>query len=650
MRYNRYTPIGFAEVAFQWKTLLKLKTNGFNDLQIVAVTPEVDYLAGASGELYLSIEDFYTWDQINTLGEENIDIAEDLCKNVDDIVLNIISGFPGIDLVSSRALFHPLKGFLDSLAMRMFPLEAVFKHIQPATVLCFHQNEYKISGANLLDKPSLSLTSRLVPIVAGSTNCEIKWLDEQHSDHHNNCPRNVMDIDVTYLKTELDKKIHLLKQAINNYQPVSAFKTNQRLLFSHTGLDNFNEKIIANWKTFPQADCVDIGNLCVGIPQINNQHVKQVFSEIGMLFWKRIDEDSRIRRLFVIRGKNIYSLIRPLLYLLISKELPRLFSVAPFVEANVSTLKKAVVMTGGMMDQNSVIAKACNKYSVPMASTHRGGYLGYCYTPFHERYEMADADYYLCGGPGATETFSKPAPGSHWRGDRKRAKPVTLGLSWLEELVEEYRTPKTTNMTAPPAGPDKRKTIMYIMSAMLGDNCYIGHIFHPEIWLWRFQAELISFLSKHPDIDVILKPPVLNRYPQITNPVFDWLKQQDFLNTTVFSEDIRLENILDMADAFVIDSPSTPVWPLTCTDKPFLAYIEKSFFKLVPKAAELLAKRAILADTKNEFFRKLEVFLCSPRWQLNKPINDEFLCHYGTYLNDGNSGRRVAEFLFKLVD
>jgi len=154
MRYNRYTPIGFAEVAFQWKTLLKLRANGFNDLQIVAVTPEVDYLAGASGELYLCIEDFYNWDRINTLGEENIDIAEDLCKNVDDIVLNIISGFPGIDLVSSRALFHPLKGFLDSLAMRMFPLEAVFKHIQPATVLCFHQDEYKISGANLLDKHS----------------------------------------------------------------------------------------------------------------------------------------------------------------------------------------------------------------------------------------------------------------------------------------------------------------------------------------------------------------------------------------------------------------------------------------------------------------------------------------------------------------
>ena len=66
MRYNRHTPICFVEDAFQWEVLLKQKGCNYEDLQIVAVTPEVDFLAKSSGMSYLSIEDFYYWDELNT--------------------------------------------------------------------------------------------------------------------------------------------------------------------------------------------------------------------------------------------------------------------------------------------------------------------------------------------------------------------------------------------------------------------------------------------------------------------------------------------------------------------------------------------------------------------------------------------------------
>ena len=72
------------------------------------------------------------------------------------------------------------------------------------------------------------------------------------------------------------------------------------------------------------------------------------------------------------------------------------------------------------------------------------------------------------------------------------------------------------------------------MSALLGDNCYIGYIFHPEIWLWRFQCDLVRFFAKFTDIELILKPPLIERYPQITNPIFNYLKEQCFSNVHVF--------------------------------------------------------------------------------------------------------------------
>lgn len=648
MRYLRNTKLGFAEDALQLDTLIRQKANGCGNLQIIAVTPEVDYLAAGSGEEYLNIEDFYYWKQIDSLGEDNYDIAEELCERIDVLLATVVGNIPGSELFTSRAFFHPIKGFLDSVTMRMFPVESVFKYVGPSSVVCFAQGKYEIKGANLLDKPSLSLTSRIVPLVAQATGCSIELMGEQERDIQQT---SAGDIDIAETKGELDIKITQLRQAMRYYQPFGGNEISNRLLFSAKGLDSFTERIINHWGNYPQTAFVNIGMLCLGNSQINPQAVSAFIAETGSFIWKLLCEDAVIRKLLVVCGKDIYGLIKPLLNLLILKDLPRLLATAVFADANMKNLNNAVVMIGGMMDQNCIIARSCSKHSIPMVSTHRGGYLGYCYSPFHERYEMADADHYICGGPGATETFSEPAPGSRWRTGRKRAIPVTLGSAWLDDLAARYRSKKHAieNMNKKPHNRNQR-TIMYVMSALLGDNCYIGHIFHPEIWLWRFQAEAISFMAKYPDIKVILKAPPLGRYPQITNPVFDWFKKQDFPNITIFPDDGYLEDIIDLADAFIIDSPSTTVWPLVCTEKPFIAYIDKTFFRLVPKAKELLGKRAILAETKDDFFAKLKAFLESPKWIMPKPVNDEFLCHYGTYLNDGNSDKRVAEFLFGLAN
>jgi hypothetical protein len=659
MRYYRYAPLGFAETESQLQALMFLKASRYHDLQIVAVTPEVDYLAKDSGCQYITTEGFYHWDLINKLGEENIDIAEELCDEVDKIINSVARKMPGSDLVSFRALFHPLKGFLDSITIRIVPVETIFKYIRPNTAICFPQSEYKITGPGLLDKPSLSLTSRIVPIVAKTNNCRIEWFQDDNitNDSDDPCSYETKDMDLKNPNdstADLDIRIELYKQALQNDTSWEALVTDKIMLFSNEGLDNFAGKILTSWSNIEGAGFANIGTLHSANININARIINSIYSDLGQLLWNKVKQNEVIRKLFNIRLIDRYALIEPLLHSLIVNELPRLLLQASVVERNVRNLRKAVIMTGGMIEVNSLIAKACDKYKIPMVSTHRGGYLGYCRIPFHERYEMADADYYICGGPGATETFEKPSPMTRWQPERKRAKPVTLGSVWIDEMVAEYRKKKYQHENVCQEKNidrfQKRKTIMYVMSALLGDNCYIGYVFHPEIWLYRFQLELINFLAKFPNIDVLLKPPISDRYPQIKSPVMDHLSKQDIQNIQVFSQDIALEKCIHLADAFIIDSPSTPVWPLVSTEKPFLAYIDKSFFSLVPKVIELLRKRAIFADTKDGFFENLNNFLHTYNWTLHKPVNDEFLCHYGTYLNDGNSHKRVTEFLFKLAN
>ena len=398
MRYYRYVPLGFAETKTQLQALMLCKASRYHDLQIVAVTPEVDYLAKESGCQYVTTEDFYYWDLINKLGEENIDIAEQICDEVDKAIHSVAQQMPGSDLVSFRAMFHPLKGFLDSMTMSIVPVEAVFKYIRPCVAVCFTQSEYKITGPGLLDKPSLSLTSKIVPIVAKTNNCRIDWLqdgdsnidaDEPYSFETKYTPLDNLNIS----KLDLDNRIGLFKQALQNDKSGEALVTDRLLLFSNEGLDNFTSKILSSWTNIEGTGFANIGTLYSANINIDAGITNSIYSDLGQLLWHNINQNKVIRKLFNIRQIDRYPLIEPLLRLLIANELPRLLIQASIVERNVKKLRKAVVMTGGMTEVNSLIAKACDEYKIPMVSTHRGGFLGFCRTPFHERYELADADY-----------------------------------------------------------------------------------------------------------------------------------------------------------------------------------------------------------------------------------------------------------------
>jgi len=193
------------------------------------------------------------------------------------------------------------------------------------------------------------------------------------------------------------------------------------------------------------------------------------------------------------------------------------------------------------------------------------------------------------------------------------------------------------------------KKIIYVMSALHGDNAYLGYAFHPQIWYCRFQQRLISFLGTYTNIKLILKPPIIDRYPQINNPVIAWVRNSNFCNVTIL-DDCRLTDVLDDADAFILDSPSTPLLDIISTDKPFIVYADKQYFRFVPDAASALNKRAIFTETEAEFFHELECFLSLPDWRTARPLDDEFLIRYVVHINDGNAAGRIADFLEMVVN
>ena len=274
-----------------------------------------------------------------------------------------------------------------------------------------------------------------------------------------------------------------------------------------------------------------------------------------------------------------------------------------------------------------------------MVSYHIGGFHGFSLIPIHERYDRAECDYFVCGGPVARDTFAAPPAEARWRDDVRRARSVPLGAPWIADLVSRARRD--------PPLPRPVRRVMVVLNALLGDCRYLGRVFPPEIAYWRFTRRMVERLVQEP-LEIIVKPPLWNRYPQQRNPVEDWLEERGYPNVSVLRE-IPLAECLDQADAFLLESPSTPLPHIAATRSALLLYIDRDVYRLVPAARELLARRcAVLGESEEEFFEGLERWLGHVRAGnefSGGSVDDGFLENVCTGSGQPSSAARMVSFL-----
>ncbi|MEE9126423.1 MAG: hypothetical protein V3U11_04730, partial [Planctomycetota bacterium] len=545
----------------------------------------------------------------------------------------VATGQPGQEWVSASAFFHPLKGLLDSLTRRALPVLNAVEELCPDVLVCFRPKDphYQVSGLGLLDKPALGMTTRVAPLVAAARGMEICWLVE---------PAPIKE---QWREPPLEPTVKVPPPPPPAYEAGTGWPKEGQALLVHSLFSDLGTRPLEVWHRTGMGT-----HLGYGAVFSENQVAagQPACRQLGTLLWQRVQQDASIRAHFLAGGADLFPLVESTLRRICEEGIPDLLAFAPVAERALAGLDRTVFATGGMMERNAVLGRLAHACGIKVLSIHYGGYLGYSLMPLHERYDLADADYFATGGEGACRTLEQPSPEASWRPERKRARPVPLGAPWIEDIVVKERArPRTTEQ---PTERTRGRRIMYVMSALLGDNVYLGYVFHPEIWYQRLQRRLIQALSCFADCHVLLKPPLLNRYPQIPNPVFSWLEEQAYPNVEVMG-DVVLTDVLGEADAFIIDSPSTPLVQLAATEKPFLVYADKNYFKFQPEAAELLAKRAIYTETEEDFFASLDRFMAEPDWTLDQPVNDEFLAAYATGGNDGRAAERIAGFLHRVA-
>src|SRR5207249_3259452 len=105
-----------------------------------------------------------------------------------------------------------------------------------------------------------------------------------------------------------------------------------------------------------------------------------------------------------------------------------------------------------------------------------------------------------------------------------------------------------------------------------------------------------------------------------------------------------------LADAIVIDFPSTALAEASMTDKPLVVHAGRDWARMTPRAAASLGKRARISETPEQFEMDLRALLseCAQRG-LTPATDDEFRRLYVTHLDDGRARRRRADVVREVL-
>lgn len=635
--------VTFVETECQLDTLQRQEFPSDWQLEYVVVTPEVDYEAERLGIDYRSVEEFYSEAELIDHGILNFETVRQFCDYYDRNIRSAFASFPTAARLTTLSDFYYFKRMFDALLSRVTMVKGTFEVLRPTAVLCFQLPG--LPEQHWKSRVATGLTSRVAPYVARTLGVDASFLpsSEPHgtnlsvTDAPNGPTANPIPtsaIRFTTFVSKALKRFGLTASLLRRLMRLRSPGVGKPALTNETGLPLlvFNpnptvDPIIHCWLNNGNGSVVNVNQVTMHV-ELSQDH-----RAAGGRLWNLIRSDATIRELLIIDGVDVWDFVAPALEAHARQEVP--FAVAYMEKAPLAfrALRPAVFLSNCMP---WLQAYAAREGGVPSAGLQHGGFYGTADYPILEYLELLGPDVFLCAGPGTASYLQRPAAVAATRVGDHRSRSEAVGLATLDALVSVHRR----------AGrrPETKRRVMYVPTNYYGDLRYFSYHSWPDIWYWRFQRKVILACTSFPDVRLMLKS-VPNDL--LHSPVEQWLRNNPVSNCEII--DIPFKEALDLSDAFIIDCPTTALLEALTTDRPVIVMAHAAYLRYDAQAAELLRKRAILAATPDQFIAEIKAFLRRSDWSLPKPVNDEFLMEYGTYLNDGKSAERAVQLLSELA-
>lgn len=601
----------------------------------VALSPEADYAAEIAGLTYRQVEDFYDEAELIALGIKNYKTVGDFCDTLDQILHTYLYDIPEVKYCSAHQSFHSWKILFDAILNRTFALKAAIENIKPNEIVSF-------KGVNLERRDGFGFLSSSVfrstlPIVAEHYHVKLTQISAAMLDWQS-------------LTSYRQRVSWLLHQLPGGWRIANALTwlTQERSRVSNSDFDKGQpvlvvtepgydvDYVVEKWRTENIGPVIILTNRLRALkaPARERQMLRKKLTEM----WDSTECQQKLLPYFNINGLDYYPIAYPRLHYFIFHFLPQSLNWARFTRHILQKLEKGVVLS----ILKPVACEVARHLGIPSVTYQHGGFLGYVDAPIFEHMELSRGDYYFCYGEDIVKFLAKPVPSAHRSPDKHRAKPIAIGSTTLDSIAQAK---DDIPSNYPPNKTEKSRKVIYVSSSLMGDQRYHAYHIHPDIWNWRLQRELIKIFGHFPEIQFIAK---LHPRDIVKNPIDDWFRHNPIPNVKIV-RDVPFSKLLHHADLIIMDHPSTTLVQALTTNKKIILYADRTFFRFDPHALELVKKRVVFSETKEQFFKDIERVLNEDDWALPEPINDEFLRGYGTYLNDGRSAERAVQALIDLA-
>jgi len=603
------------------------------DQKLVITSPFAMYELDKHRIPYKIIEDYYNSKELYKLGTDNYKKIESLCDIIDEYVQNACPATAKLGIRPALFSFYHLKIIYDAVTIRLFQLSKLIEAEKPNVLYVYDSKRFPFGISRMA--PYLLFDNR-ESIYARLLACE-GWGTSVTTLPYVPPPENS---DISKLQPSSKAlKVRRWLQHHPRLYALAAETQKRRLHGLFDGLKSYlgaggKIRVLVFGRGYDWDDCGEELQ-SAGIDHFTrirddleywmSDHPSNINADALHDAWKGLKADDKFRKFFVWDNIDFFPVVEDRLQFLVERLTPACLN-AYEETAELLRKRKIKAFLSSAFDSctSHSAARAARNSNVPVVTWQEGSY-GYFNHPIAIYNNLMDSSVFFTYGEGVVSEYLISAK-------RFGTRLSPIGSAALDALSQARQSKKVKKL----ANTMSKKVVLYETTNYYQNSLYLS-IPPPfsDNHFWHTQRMILDTLAKHHDYTAVVKlhPNPMYRAPSLRACA----ETNKFKNCRFFRDEYTFAELLSVADALVVDFPTTTLLEALTTSKPVFVYTEH--IHINPKARELLERRAFCYQELENFVDALDKYLSEGKIDRKVDLNDrKFLEAYGT----GPCGRGAA--------
>jgi len=548
-------------------------------------------------------DDIIELPDLDMVGIKNTKYVEDICNIADKRLKEKISFLKENNIDIFHNGFFTVKVFFDNLITSYLIMRKLFEKIGNRKVVVF-KNSYDLDK---IVEGEEALVPALIEHIFFKNNVNINIvLNNRHDinyllfDEYRDIYRFIMSLSLIFRRDRRLRKQHDCVLVMDHRYDVK----------------NLINGVMGDTVFFK----VFVNRYFIAIKAINSQglSIKKVTRSIdhgGTIhgLFKEIQYDLEHHELFM-NDTELCTFAIKCLEAYFRKSLSCLLPYGGYIKRRISGLGAKALFTSScrLNFRDAYLMGIVRSLKIPVVAYQEGGGTGYLDWPLFNL-DTVLSDFYLVYGKGVAESpFIK----------KNNAEIFAVGSVYLDNLKRNIK--KNHNLGS--------EIYVVLDNIKTGTHQHYPHNNGFYSRAYRHQLNILNILNRFRDTRFVLKT----------------LKGKEYLYLSIIDGnhikiDTRpLSSILNDADAFVLDYPSTVLQECLLTDRPIALLYNKEFARFEDEAFESLKKRIRVSSEQEGFYDTLNYLIDDVKHGNKMTINNDFVQNY--CLMD-NPLQNIQEFL-----